>query len=226
MDWKKYTLTFIITSIIFFTAIMLSNYFNNKRVEEIKSIENTIAVDILSLETEFDLLQELSCEAVAQKPILSNELESLGKRLNYTERALGTDNDKVIQLKRSYSLLEIKDYLLMKRVSEKCENINPIFIFYFYSNAGDCDDCTKEGYVLTALKQTYPTIRIYSFDFHLDLSVLKTFIAINNVEDNLPALLIENTPYYGFQSVEAIEEILPQLIDIQQTALEEEGGED
>ncbi len=224
MDWKKYTSAFVITSIIFFTAITLSSYFNDKRIDEIKSIENTIAVDILSLETEFELFQELSCDRVAEKPVLSSELGSLGQRLNYTERSLGTNNTEVMRLKQSYSLLEIKDFLLMKQIAEKCDNIDPIFIFYFYSNSGDCKDCTKEGHVLTALKQKYPTVRIYSFDYHLALSVLKTFISINNIENNLPALLIDDTVYYGFHSVEDIEEILPELEELQK--IDEERGEE
>jgi len=208
MNWQKYIFALLITSGIFFTAFFVSNYFNEKRIEEIQSIENKIAVDILSIETQFDLLEELSCENIAESSTLFNELDSLGKRLSYTEAELGADNAEVLKLKRSYSLLEIKDYLLMKKIAEKC-SLNPIFIFYFYSNEGDCDDCTREGHVLTRLKQQNPELRVYSFDYNLDLSALKTLITINEVEDKLPALVIENEVYYGFQNVDDIEKILP-----------------
>ena len=210
MGWKKYIFAFVITSIIFATAIAASNYFNNKRIAEIESIESRIAVDILSLETQFDLLQQLSCADVFQNPVLSSELETLGERLDFAENSLGVDNPEVMKLKRSYTLLEIKDYLLMKKVTEKCP-LNPTFIFYFYSNEGDCPSCVREGYVLTALKQKYPDLRVYSFDYNLDLSALKTLIAINKVEDKLPALIINNKAYYGFNDVENIEKILPEL---------------
>ena len=211
MDWKKYIIAFIITAIIFGTAIAASNYFNNKRIEEIESIESKIAIDILSLETQFDLLEELSCDEVLENPLLSSELGSLGERLDFTERALGAENPEVLKLKQSYSLLEIKDYLLIKKISEKCDNFDPVFVFYFYSNAGDCPDCIREGHVLTALKQKYPELRVYSFDYHLDVSALKTLITINKITPELPALVIEDAAYQGFHTVEAIEDVLPPL---------------
>ena len=209
IDWNKYLFAFVITAAIFATAIFASTYFDNKRIAEVQAIEDKIAVDILALETQFDLLEDLSCEAISENSVLSSELNSLERRLAFTEGQLGTDNAEVERLKRSYSLLQIKDYLLMKRVSEKC-NLDPIFIFYFYSNAGDCDECTRAGHVLTHLREQYPKLRVYSFDYNLDLSALQTLITVNNIEGNtLPAIVINDEVKYGFQSVEALEEVLP-----------------
>ncbi|MEK7180462.1 MAG: hypothetical protein AAB706_03220, partial [Patescibacteria group bacterium] len=58
----KYFYIFLITSLIFFTAFFISNYFNDKKVSEIRSIESRIAIDILSSETQFSLLAESSCD--------------------------------------------------------------------------------------------------------------------------------------------------------------------
>jgi len=201
--------TLIITAVIFATALFASSYFNNKRVEEIGSIANNISIDILALETQFDLLENLSCNDITENSGLSKELNSLERRLSFTEGQLGTNNEEVIRLKRSYSLLQIKDYLLMKKISDKC-NLSPIFIFYFYSNAGDCDDCVKEGHVLTYLREQYPKLRVYSFDYNLDLSALHTLITINKIKgETLPAIVIDDTVTYGFQSVEELEDVLP-----------------
>ena len=203
---------FIITSVIFFTAFFVGNYFNEKKIEEIRSIENNIAIDILSSETQYALLAESSCDTIGDS-ILSEELGSLGEKLAYTEERRGNDNLEVISLKKSYSLLLIKDYLLMNRISEKC-GLNPIFILYFYSNKGDCPDCTREGYVLTRLRKKYPALRIYSFDYNLDLSAVQTLISIKKIERKLPALVIDNSVYYGFQGVKDIEKIIPRLSEI------------
>lgn|SRR3989344_7650120 len=211
IDAKKYFLTFLITAIIFGTALYISNLFNERRLAEIKTIEERIAIDTLSLETQFDLLGELSCSAIAENTVLSSELNSLANRLSFTEESLGTDDSEVVMLKERYSLLEIKDYLLMQKIAEKCR-LRPVFMLYFYSNAGDCVDCRRAGDVLTYLRRTYPTLRVYSFDYNLDLGALKTLITINEVERNLPAFVIKGrAPVYGFKSVEDMEKLIPEL---------------
>lgn len=198
----------VITGVIFFTALYMSNTFNDRRIAELQDIEGRISTDIIALETQFALLEGLSCEALAENSVLSQELNSLERRLAFTEGQLGVDNPKVLALKKSYSLLQIKDYLLMKKVSEKC-GLDPIFIFYFYTNEGNCDDCIREGYVLTFLREQYPRLRVYSFDYNLDLSALRTLIAINEIKNELPALVINEEVYYGFQGREEIESVLP-----------------
>jgi hypothetical protein len=128
---KKYIFVFIITATIFIFAFGISNYLNGKKVDAIRSTENSIAINILSLETQFDLLQDSSCKKIGTN-ILSDELNLLADRLAHAEEQKGIANSDVIALKKHYSLLQMKDYLLMKKVSEKC-SLKPISILYFYS---------------------------------------------------------------------------------------------
>lgn len=210
-DWKKYLIAFLITSIIFGTALYVSTRFNERRIEAIRSIEERISTDILSLETQFDLLEELSCKDIEKNPVLTRELSNLAERLDYTENQLGTENPEVIRLKKSYSLLLIKDSILMNRISEQCD-IQPIFIFYFYSNTGDCEECRRQGYVLTDLQREYPQLRIYAFDYNLDLSALTTLRSIYGIEgEKLPALVINGKVYYGLKTQDQIETIVPEI---------------
>ena len=213
MEWKKYIYTFGITAAIFVTAIFLSNYFGQKKLNEIKNIESRIAVDILASETQFSLLEELSCRDIGST-FLSKELAELGDKLAFTEESRGADDPEVINLKRYYSLLQIKDFLLFQKVKARCGaptgSLPPII--YFYSNEdGACDDCEKEGFVLTRLREEYPELRVYSFDYDLDLSALTTLINIYNIKGDLPALLINDKLHYGFQSIEDTKEIIPEL---------------
>jgi thiol-disulfide isomerase/thioredoxin len=102
----------------------------------------------------------------------------------------------------------------MQELAQKCGQ-KPVFILYFYSNNGDCADCEEQGDVLTALSSEYPELRVYSFDYNLQVGALQTLISIDNVQDNLPALVINGNDYYGFQSIADIEKILPQLKTLQ-----------
>lgn len=222
MNVRKYILALVITAAIFITAIAVNNFFNKKRSEQIRSIQDGISIDILSLETQFELLAERACKDVAENTVLSQELSELARKLSYMERSLGTDNAEVLRLKRFYSLLEIKDLLLMKRVAKKCE-LEPVFLLYFYSNEKSaCGDCRRQGYVLTELARRYPKLRIYSFDYNLDLPVIKTLISLHNFKSELPAIVIENDVYNGYKSMEELENIIPELAKL--TKEDEEGA--
>ena len=208
--WSSYLVAFLITALIFATALYASNYFNNRRIADIQATQDNISIDILSTETQFDLLTEHSCADIAENSVLSNELQPLGSRLSYLESQPNVNQDELLRLKRYYSLLEIKDYILMQQVASKC-SLKPIFILYFYSNKGDCEECESQGYALTGLAQKYPLLRIYSFDYNIGVSALQTLIDINDVQETLPALVIKGKVYYGLHTVEDIEKAIPEL---------------
>ena len=209
MDSKKYIVAFLITAVILGTAIFVSNILNQKKLEDVRVIENRVALDILSSETQFALLEETSCSDIGPG-FLSKELGSLGEKLTYAENQTDLISADLEYLKRSYFLLEIKDYLLMKRLTEKC-GIKPTFILYFYSTESSCDDCERMGYVLTAMRDKYPDLRVYSFDYNFDVGAINTLVSIYKIEPNLPAMIINSDPYYGFYSIEDLETKVPAI---------------
>ena len=217
LDSKKYLIAFLITAAIFGTAVYASNKLADKKLQDVRDIENRVALDILSSETQFALLEETSCRDIGPG-FLSKELGPLGERLSYAEGETSFNAEDVKSLKHSYFLLEIKDYLLMKRLTEKC-NVKPTFILYFYSSDNErCDDCEKMGYVLTALRDKYPDLRVYSFDYDYDLGAITTLISIYKVRDQLPALIINGIPYYGYKTMEELEKNVPALKKLQTAA--------
>jgi len=207
-DWLKYFYTFVITALIFATAIYISDYFSNKKITQLKTMGDKISLDILSSETQFSLLTESSCENIDDNT-LSREVGQLGEKLSYTEEKIGADDLDFQNLKTYYSLLEIKDYLLMKKISEKCMD-NTVFILYFYSNKGSCTDCQNEGYVLTKLHELYPQIRIYSFDYDFNIPTIETLKSMYSIENKLPALFINGKVQYGLKTIDDIKKIIPQ----------------
>lgn len=218
---KKYIVAFLITALIFGTAIFASNLLSQKKLDDVRSIENRVALDILSSETQFALLAETSCRDIGPG-FLSKELGPLGEKLSYADSQSGFNLNDFDSLKRSYFLLEIKDYLLMKRLTDKC-GIKPTFVLYFYSNKDKCEDCEKMGYVLTALRDKYPDLRVYSFDYDYGVEAIETLVSIYKVEPKLPALVINGEPYYGFRNVSELETEVPAFKFLKQaTSTEEE----
>ncbi len=206
VDWKKYVITFFITATIFGTAIYISNYFNDKRINEIKSIQESISTNIMSSETQVSLLSDIDCEDVGSS-MLSSELNSLASRIEYSEKNIINDNAEVTQLKKAYSLLEIKDYLLMKRLSARCGKTF-VFALYFYTSSDKCPDCDKASIILTYLREKYPELRVYSFDYNLDLPALKTLITISKIPDDLPAILIDGRLIEWPQDKDSLEKLI------------------
>jgi len=214
MSGQKYILAFVITAAIFGTAFYIATRFDAQRIADIRATQEAISIDILSLETQFELLGNLDCQAITDNPVLSDELNSLASRLSVAEQNLGANNAEVISLKKQYSLLEIKDYILMREISQKCAKLKPVYILYFYSNSGDCADCNKMGDVLTYLRETYPGLRVYSFDYHLDLSALRTLVALRKIDADkgLPAFVVNNrAPVYGFKTLQETQQLIPEL---------------
>jgi len=204
-DWKKYVIAFLITVIIFATAIFLTNYLNGKRMDNVRVIQDKIAIDIMSSETQYSLLSESSCKDVG-KTTLSDELNSLGQKLTFQENSLAADNQELALLKTYYSLLQIKDYLLVKKVAEKCNRKN-VFILYFYKN--DCQDCNEQGFVLTHLREKYPDLRVYSFDAGLNTPALQTLVSMFEIKAPFPVIVINEKTYPGLMDENNIIKILP-----------------
>ena len=199
-----------ITIALVATVAYAISYLNRQRVEELSAIEAQLSIDTLSLDTQFSLLEAAPCERAASSTNLTDELADLGNRLSYTESQLGSSNAQVVRLKQQYSLLEIRDYLVTMRLAKAC-GTKPVTVLYFYSNTpGECPDCDKAGYALSYLHDTYPNVRVYSFDYHLGLGALETLIDIEKVRAEFPAIVINGKDTYGFTSLADLEGRFPK----------------
>ena len=214
VDWKKYLIVFLITVGLFMTATYLSNYFGDKKIDQLKSIQDKIAIDILSSETQFSLLSELSCKNISDS-VFSGELGELGSKLEWGQENLGNSTE-VNYLKKYYSLLQIKDYLLTKKISERCK-VKSAFILYFYTTAENCTDCEREGLVLSTLRDKYPELRVYSFDYSTDLSAVKAMLDIYKIKDTeLPAVVLDDEVLTGFHGIEELESKVQSSFKLQE----------
>jgi len=207
---KNALISLLITAAIIASVVFAIRYLDQQRVAQLNELQTELATDTLSIETQFALLEEAPCEALTEGNTLSREVTSLGERLSFTENRLGSDDAQVIQLKKQYTLLEIRDYLLTKRLTEACD-VDSKVALYFYSNTpGTCEDCDRASYALGYLHNANPSLRIYSFDYNLDLGALATLIAVEKVEPRFPAFVIDGERIYGFESVDDFKTYFPK----------------
>lgn len=207
---KNALLAFAITAAIVGSVVYAINYLDRKRVAQLDELQTRLATDTLSIETQFALLEETSCANLSESNTLSQEMTNLGERLAFAESQLGSRNEQVIQLKKQYTLVQIRDYLLTKRLAEACD-VDPTVALYFYSNEPDaCDDCDRASYALSYLHEANPDLRVYSFDYNLDLGALKTLIAVEKVEPRFPAFVIDGVRTYGFEDIDEFKLNFPE----------------
>ena len=213
LDWKKYLIVLLITAFLFATAAYLSNYFSNKKIDQLKTIQDNISIDVLSSETQFSLLSELSCKDISDS-VFSDQLSELGNKLSWSQDNLG-NTDEVTYLKKYYSLLEIKDYLLTKQISARCGQ-KTAFILYFYTTAANCSLCQQESLELSTLRTEYPDLRVYSFDYSTDLSAVASMLQIYKIKDTaLPALVINDNVLTGFHSIDELDALVKSAFNLQ-----------
>lgn len=213
-DWKKYLIVFLITVGLFVTASYVSNYFGEQKINQLKSIQDQIAIDILSSETQFSLLSELSCKNISDS-VYSPELDELGNKLEWSQKNLGI-TEEVTYLKKYYALLQIKDYLLAKKISARC-GVKSAFILYFYTTAENCSLCEQESMVLGELRAKYPELRVYSFDYSTDLSAVNSMLQIYKIKDTaLPALVINDNVLTGLQKLEDLDARIKESFKLQE----------
>lgn len=210
--WNKYVLVFFITLGLFGVIFLASEFLYTQRTGQIKAMEDTINRSILESEIQYRLLADATCDTGdSSNPLLIDEINRLAERLDLMESQRGTLDPEVVSLKKYYSLLQVRDFLFLRERERIC-NIKAPVIVYFYSNQGDCDDCKKMGYVLTSLREEYANLHIYAFDYDIGLSVVDTLKSIYKLNGELPAIVIDRKPYYGFIERDEIIGLLPPLI--------------
>lgn len=202
---QKYVLVLALTIMIFASGILVGNWVSSKKFTSIQNLGQTLRTDIIALELQYDLMEADPCREMGLL-YLSEQLYTLGTRLDFMESSLGTNNPDVIRLKQYYSLVEIRHWFFMKKINEKC-NQSHVLILYFYSNLKDCPKCEEQGYVLSYLHRKYPDIMIYSFDKNMHNPALDTLKKDFNVHQ-VPTTVINDDAYHGYQGRDFLERMI------------------
>lgn len=212
---------FVITGIIFAFTFWLSNQLANHKVQQLRDIEDQISLNILSTETRYSLLEKTSCDNISigegADIGLNGELTDLAHRVKFLESQISSDNENVLSVKKYYTLLQIKDYLLSRTFHDRCHK-NIASILYFHQ--ADCTDCVKQSIVLDQVASTYPQIRVYWLDKDIDTPALQTLLSLFKVKTG-PTIVIRDKVYEGFQSLADIEKNVPEIVAFKKKAAKE-----
>jgi len=210
---QKYTLVLFFTLLIFGSGFFLSDYVTKKRIAQLNDLQQNLRTDILSVETQFSILSQAPC-ANLNESTLTNELYNISQKLTSVGTSIGEDDTKFLELKKYYSILEIKHWLFLQKTAQECK-LPMTFIIYFYADKKTCPLCEDQGYILTYFREKYPFLRVYSFDYNLELAALKTLKSVFRLKGETPIMVINNDVYYGYKNKDELETILEQYVKLE-----------
>lgn len=206
---KKPLVVFLLTAGLFTVAFLASQYVYSVRTRTVNDIESNINRQILESEIQFQLLSDAACDDPDTPNIMLDEINSLAKKLENLEAQRSDKDPEVISLKKNYTLLLVKNYLLLRDRASRCGE-QYATVIYFYSTKDACPDCEKTGLVLSDLRREYDRVHVYAIDYNLGLPAIETLKSIYKIDDSkLPALVINRRPYYGFKSKEDVIKLFP-----------------
>jgi len=175
INWSKILLAALIATFLFSLGNLLGFLIRGAVSENTLSLEQSIKNDISNLETLYILEDEYPCSSEILQ-LASEKLDYLGELITVLETKKGKSDPQVLELKKLYTLLEVRHFLLMEKRNDRCGKDFDIFLF-FYSNTPVCsDDVDQSAFMLTFLRNKYDSIKVYSFDIDLEsdlINVLK-----------------------------------------------------
>jgi len=201
---KRFGYVFLITTLVFLLGLYFGYLITNSKLRDISEITQQLQTQTTTTEIEYLLFNEEPCLLEIPDRV-GDELYQLASKLTFMEEHLGKKDKEVLILKEYYSLLEMRHWLLLKKIKRECERDTNL-ILYFYGES--CNSCDEQGFLLTYLREKYPELKlsVYSFDADLQNSALVSLKRFYNVSE-YPALIINDKAYSGFVGRKHFEEI-------------------
>ncbi|PIU75717.1 hypothetical protein COS75_02905 [Candidatus Pacearchaeota archaeon CG06_land_8_20_14_3_00_35_12] len=199
IDSNKYAAAFAISALLLIIGILIGNYVSSSKIKTIDKMENDLKFEMMSIELQ-DLLYQQSPCSFSITP-LEEKLEDVNSKIAFMEFHLGKKDSNLLELKKYYSLLEAKHFLLMKTRKNNC-NLNYSLALFFYSNNNSfIAESERQGYVLDSLRDELSPqkFKVYPFDVDLNLDIIKDLEALNNIAE-VPTTIIDGAVFIGFHS--------------------------
>jgi len=211
IDLGKYLSVFAITALIFILGIFLGNYIAYSRVGELEKAQEELTAQIMGLELKDALLKYGDVCSLTWQDIWEEKVKT-GEKIDKLEGRLGKNNADVLRQKEIYELIEIRTFLLLKEIKEKCNETFEIILFFYTNDKNDPKGsstlCETQGYVLDALYQRYPDkVNTFAFDINTKNPATDILQQLYNIT-KVPSLIIKEKLYTEYMNFAALEKFL------------------
>jgi hypothetical protein len=181
INWQRLILAFLIATFLFFFGLFLGFLAKGFVAQSSLELEQQIQGDIINLETLYLLEDQFPCNPEILD-ITSERLDYLGELITIMEVKQGKFDPQVLELKKLYTVLEVRHFLLTESRNTQCGSDQNTALF-FYSNEEQCEGpVEKTAFVLTFLRNKHENVRVYSFDVNLDSDLIATLKTQYNIQ--------------------------------------------
>lgn len=213
MERKRLIFAAVVSTVVIYLLGLFTGYFvqinvlsrTQAELEEIREEFQTYKENLENVQLEQLYLMshkgELSCK------ILVSIMDEIYNKLSYFWSRLPTKLEiyekyseiqpEYIKLKRDYTLLTIRAWLLSLAIKEKCSK-DIIPALYFYSR--ECETCINQSYVLDELKKENPKFSAFIVDYNLDEPIVRIIKRAYNITE-VPSFIINEKVYPGYHDL-------------------------
>ena len=201
----KFVSVLAITILIFIAGVLFGQFLTNLKSDSIKAIDQELIFELQDIQVQVSAAKDFPC-GKSELFTLGSRIDDLGTKITNLENQLGKTNEKIIALKRPYSLLLIQHYLLIKNRVERCGENYTLVLFFYSNNPGNIDASEKQGYILGYLanKYGYGQVKVYSLDGDLDVGSIDVLEEKYGVEV-YPTTMVNDNVFVGFHDRAEIE---------------------
>ena len=206
---KRHIAVLAIVSLVFIIGVFLGMRQGFDAVQGLGEDYESMAMSSAMIDSVF-LMEEIgmnsseSCEAYTELfERFNSDISQFNHRMWEMEERLGKDNPSLLSLKDKFNTLEVRNYLLLKKMDRAC-GANHTAILYFYSNK-NYDPERDQGKVLQE------TIDNNTIVYHFDTDISNPSVEMlikHHMIFVAPSMVINDTVYSGYQDKEKLEQIL------------------
>ncbi len=173
--------TILLVAVVFSTGLLLGNSWKSAGANEISKILRQSELDAESFLVEQELFEsfETNCD-LAEKRLgsLSEELWKLGKVLGALDAKEKLGAEDYNFLKRKYHLMQIRTYILDKKLEADCGSKTNIILFYFKRQDTQSE---QQGKILDSLVEEYD-IHVFAIEnqYSKELEFLEDYYEITS----------------------------------------------
>lgn len=206
MKRKKQTLitTVLLVCIVFIVGVIVGNSWKTQSSSEISKVLRSSELDAESFLIEQELFAqfETNCDFAKKRvDFLSQELWRLGKLLGRQDAKSHLGEDDYRFLKRKYHLMQIRTFVIEKKLQDECKSDTATVLFYFGKDDGSSEE---QGKILDELVEELDLhVFAVEYNYSKELRFLEEYYGI----ESTPALVLNFTkPIKGVVSAEEIAE--------------------
>jgi hypothetical protein len=201
---KKFAKHLLLTTVllllfVFVIGILVGKSFSSAKISDVTKFLKDNELDTESFTVEQQLMgifDEGDCGlAKARLQGLFDELGFIGRQLTDEGVKSKIGKDNFVFLKRKYHLLQVRTYIMFKKLSEDCD-LRPNVILYYY--AANDNSSKEQGFVLDEVVKNFDyNVFAVEFNYSKELSFLESYYNITYA----PSIVVNyDKKFEGFTS--------------------------